>query len=89
MAFWSGTSVTAFAKLTEVVARLDKAGTLELVVIDVDSLKDLDDLPEFKGKVHGNGETAWVRDGDIVATSGLGMNIECFVPNTLSLLSMP
>jgi hypothetical protein len=88
MAFWSGPSVRAFAKLTEVLARLD-AGGPELVVADVDGSPDLYELAEFKGKVHGAGETAWVRDGEIVATSSLGLNTACFEPNTLALLSLP
>ena len=32
MAFWSGLSVWAFAQLTEVVSRMDRAGELELVM---------------------------------------------------------
>jgi hypothetical protein len=87
MAFWSGPSVRAFARLTEVLAALPSEA-LELVVVDVDGSAALYELPEFKGQVAGAGETAWVRDGRIVATSGLGVNIECFKPNTLALLSM-
>src|SRR5262249_41754912 len=83
MAFWSGPSVTAFARLTEVVARFDIEGVLELVVVDVDGSPNLYELPEFVGKVHGAGETAWVREGKIVATSGLGFNTACFKPNTV------
>ena len=89
MAFWSGPSVKAFAKLTEVVAKVDKEGALQLVVVDVDGSPALYDVPEFVEKVHGAGETAWVRDGKIVATSGLGLNIACFEPNTAALLAMP
>jgi hypothetical protein len=85
MAFWSVSSVQAFAKLTEILGRLG-AGSLELVVVDVDGSPELYELPEFKGKVHGAGETAWVREGKIVATSGLGLNTDCFEPNTLALL---
>jgi len=88
MAFWSGSSVQAFAKLTEVIARVDGNGALELVVVDVDGSPALYDMPEFLGKVHGAGETAWVRDGKIVVTSGLGLNLACFEPNTTRLLSM-
>jgi hypothetical protein len=88
MAFWSGPSVQAFAKPTEVLSRPDAEG-LELVVADVDESPDLYELQEFKGKVHGAGETAWVRDGTIVVTSGLGLNTACFEPNTVALLSMP
>jgi hypothetical protein len=89
MAFWSGPSVMAFAKLTEVVARLDKVGALELVVVDVDGSPKLAEMPEFVGKVRGAGETAWVREGKIVATSGRGLNTACFESNTIALLSMP
>jgi hypothetical protein len=88
MAFWSGPSVRAFSKLTEVVARLDGTAALEFVVADVDGSPGLYEIPEFKDKIHGWGETAWVRDGKIVATSGLGLNIDCFEPNTAALLSM-
>jgi hypothetical protein len=86
MAFWSGPSIQAFARLTEVLAR-PGAEHLELVVADLDGSPALYELPEFKGKVQGAGETAWVRDGQIVATSGLGLNTACFEPNTLALLS--
>lgn len=87
MAFWSGPARQAFGELTEVLARRDAEG-LELVVADVDGSLDLYLLPEFKGKVRGNGETAWVREGRIVSTSGLGPNSACFEPNTLTLLSL-
>ncbi len=88
MAFWSGTSVQAFAKLTEVVARLDLSNAIDRVVVDIDGSPALYELPEFSGKVHGHGETAWVRAGNIISTSGLGFNTDCFEPNTVSLLSM-
>lgn len=88
MAFWSGPSVKAFAKLTEVLASLP-SNDLELVVVDVDGSFPLYELPEFKGQISGAGETAWVWDGRIVATSGRGLNAECFEPNTVALLSMP
>src|SRR5262249_37010150 len=89
MAFWSVYSVQAFGKLTDVLARLD-TDDLELVVVDVDGSLPLDVIPEFRGWLyHGNGETAWVRDGQIVAMSGPGVNTACFKPNTLALLSMP
>jgi len=88
MAFWSVPSVRAFAKLTEVLAALP-SDALELVVVDVDGSAALDELPELKGQITaGAGQTAWVRNGRIVATSGLRMNVECFKPNTLALLSM-
>lgn len=88
MAFWSGPSVMAFAKLTEVLAA-QPTEDLELVVVDVDGSPDLYELPEFTGQITGSGETAWVRHGKVVNTSGRGMNVESFQPNTLALLAMP
>jgi hypothetical protein len=86
MAFWSIYSVQAFAKLTEVLARLD-AGGLELVVVDVDGLPALYELAEFRGQVQGAGETAWALNCAIIAMLGLGLNTDCFEPNTLTLLN--
>ncbi len=86
MAFWSGPSVQAFAKLTEVIAQLDPDGRTELVVVDIDGAESLSAVSEFLGGVRGAGEMAWVRNGSIIATSGPGFNVECFVPNTVLLL---
>ncbi len=54
MAFWSGPSVQAFARLTEVLASLPPHD-LELVVVDVDGSAPLYELPEFKGQIAGAG----------------------------------
>jgi hypothetical protein len=86
MAFWSGPAVQAFAKLTQVIARHDPKGEIELVVVDIDGSAGLSTVSEFFGGAQGAGETAWVRNGSIIATSGRGLNVECFVPNTLLLL---
>jgi hypothetical protein len=87
MAFWSGPSVQAFVRLTEVFAQLDTR-RLEFVVVDVDGSMQLSEVPELKGKVTGSGETAWVHRGQIIATSGIGMNIESFKPNTSTLIAI-
>ncbi len=86
MAFWSGPARLAFAELKRVLAAEDIAGRLELVVVDTDGCPDLQDQPEFTGKLHGAGEAAWVNQGVIVCTSGLGYHPECFGPNTRRLL---
>jgi hypothetical protein len=88
MAFWSGPSISAFRTLTEVVARLDKSGALKFVVVDVDGSPTLYEVPELRGKIHGAGEAAWIRKGKIIATSGLGLNLASYEPNTVSLLSL-
>lgn len=88
MAFWSGPSVQAFVTLTEVIARLDPDGVTELVVVDIDGAERLSRTSEFLGGIQGAGETAWVRNGSIITTSRLGVNVECLVPNTKMLLEM-
>jgi len=87
MAFWSGPARLAFAELKRVLEAVDPDGQLELVVVDTDGCPDLDGLPEFAGKLHGAGETAWVEGGRIVCTSGLGYHPECFEPYTRQLLN--
>jgi hypothetical protein len=69
MAFWSGTSFQSFARLKKTLAQLDPAGRLEVVVVDTDGCPDLYEIPELAGKLHGNGEAAWVSGGQIVCTT--------------------
>lgn len=88
MAWWSGPSVHAFAKLKQTLAALDPSGNLELVVVDTDGAPDLDEYPELKGQLHGWGEVAWLHDGRIVSTSGLGFHPECFEPKTREIISL-
>jgi hypothetical protein len=87
MAFWSGAAQVAFKQLTEALGRLDAAGEIELLAVDVDGSETLYELPEFQGRVGGYGETAWVRNGKIVSVSihPTGADIEA---NTLALLAM-
>jgi hypothetical protein len=87
MAFWSGTSRLAFAELKRSLEATDPKGRLELVVVDTDGCPSLYGLPEFVGKLHGHGEAAWVLEGKIVSTSGMGYDPECMEPNTRLLLS--
>jgi hypothetical protein len=87
MAWWSGPSRQAFAKLKQVLAEVDPNGRLELVVVDADGCADLAVCPEFAGTLHGNGETAWIREGRVIRTSGIGFHSECFEPNTRELLN--
>lgn len=88
MAFWSGTSVRAFSQLSEVIGRNDPDGTLEFVVIDTDGAGEFYLHSEFTDKLHGHGETAWIKDGVIQCTSGVGYNPSCFEPNTKGLLAL-
>jgi hypothetical protein len=88
MAFWSGPSRQGFAKLKDVLAAHDPGGRLEVVVVDTDGCPDLCDAPEFAGQLHGWGEVAWIRDGRVVRTSGMGYHPECFEPYTRQLLEI-
>jgi hypothetical protein len=87
MGFWSGTSRNAFAELKRVLEANDPNGRIELIVVDTDGCPSLYELPEFVGKLHGNGEAAWVLEGKIVSRSGFGYHPECMEPNTRLLLS--
>lgn len=86
MAFWSGYSVKAFAALSKVFSTAETE-SLEFVVADVDGSPSLYEVPEFKERIHGAGETAWIHNRTIIATSGLGLNLESFAPNTSTLLA--
>lgn len=88
MAWWSGPSVQAFAKLKQTLAKLDPSGRLELVIVDTDGTPDLSECPEFQGQLRGAGEVAWLCNGRIVSTSGLGFRPECFEPNTRELITL-
>lgn len=50
MAFWSGASFQSFARLKQVLSRLDSGGRLEVVVVDTDGCPDLYETPELVGK---------------------------------------
>jgi hypothetical protein len=76
MAFWSGPAQLAFAELKRALEKVDTGGRLELVVIDTDGCPDLYETPEFAGTLAGAGETAWVRDGQVLWTSGRGYHPE-------------
>lgn len=86
MAFWSVPARLAFQELKRVLEAVDPEGRLELVVLDTDGCPDIGGLPEFVGKLHGAGETAWVLKGQILRTSGLGYHPECFELYTRLLL---
>ena len=90
MAFWSSPCVKAFVALTTVLSELDHENSLEFVVVDVDGSQALYQVEEFRENLHhGAGETAWIRLGKIVTTSGVGGNTNVFGPNTAALLGMP
>ena len=88
MAFWSGPARVAFTELKRVLEEADPDGQLELVVVDADGCPDLDELPEFHGRLSsGAGETAWVMEGRIIRTAPGVITPRALRSNTLDLLS--
>jgi hypothetical protein len=88
MAFWSGPARQGFAELKQVLAEIDPGGRIELVVIDLDGCTEMHKVPGLSVAMlsGGYGETAWVKDGRVVSTTGRGFHPECFRENTLALL---
>ena len=74
MAFWSGTSFQSLIAITKLLAELDPNARLEFVIIDTDGATELYDHPSFKNRLHGCGEIAWIRNGNIVATTNIGFD---------------
>jgi hypothetical protein len=87
MAFWSAPSFKSFALLKKALQTTDPDGQLELVVVDSDGCQDLHESPDFFGMCHGWGEAAWISDGRVIQTSGIGYHPECFEEFTRELLS--
>ena len=79
----------AFQQLIDVIAQHDPDGKLRLVVADTYYIPHFYETPPFNGQLGGWGETYWIKDGTIVADSGLGLNLECIEPNTMALLGTP
>src|SRR5262245_51309911 len=73
-AFWSGPAHIAFKRLTQTVAELDPQSCLQFVVVDIDGAARVCESPEFRGRVHGNGEAAWIRDGGVALCQNSSKN---------------
>lgn len=86
MAWWSGGAQQSFRRLKAVLSELDPDGRLELVIVDTDGATDLHASPEFHGQLHGWGEVAWIRKGQVLRTSGIGPHPECIEAYTRELL---
>jgi hypothetical protein len=84
---WSGPARQGFAELKRVLAEVDPAGILELVVVAYEGLQpSLFESQEFAFLMGGFGETIWIREGRMVSNTGRGYHPECFEPNTRGLL---
>ncbi|HCS53138.1 hypothetical protein [uncultured Rubinisphaera sp.] len=87
MAFWAGTSVRMFEALGRVLREVDEMEKIKLLVVDTDELTDSYKTPPFNSvTMGGNGETFWIRNGEVVYDSKGGLNLECIEPNTLDLV---
>lgn len=65
-AVWSGPSIIAFQRFTQILATLDTT-RLELIVLDTDCLTSEAGTALWGRNVGGGGETLWVRDGAVAA----------------------
>ncbi|MBL8848605.1 MAG: hypothetical protein JNG89_02935 [Planctomycetaceae bacterium] len=88
MAFWSGSSVTSYRRLMQTL-QTPAGRNIEVVVVDHDGAHPLYVIPEFSGRLGGNGETAWIRGGIIGATTTGTTGPESFAQCLDSLLSAP
>ena len=61
----SGKAVLALQKLTRFLAARD--ASIELIVIDVESMTTQEMKQTFGREFYGHGETQWIRDGKVVA----------------------
>ena len=87
MAYWSGTSFRSFSRLKQTLERLDPAGLLEVVIVDVDGCEAYENVPEkIRAIVGGNGETAWIIKGKVIATASCGSHPKAFETYTRYLL---
>ncbi|MEP3482409.1 MAG: hypothetical protein ABJZ55_24420 [Fuerstiella sp.] len=66
-AFWSGPSMKALVRITNVIADADVDCRIELIVCDTDHIPDLSLDPWALNTLGGYGEIAWVHNGIIVA----------------------
>ena len=71
MAEWSGNAHLAYGQLTRLLEERHLPSD-HLICIDVDREREVYNLPEFAGKIHGNGEAAVVKTGRIVFVTSLG-----------------
>lgn len=71
MATWSGGAQWALPKLVSFLEE-HNIPKEQLHILDVDQHRELYDLPELVGKIHGWGEALVIKDGRIVFFTRLG-----------------
>jgi hypothetical protein len=65
-AAWSGPAVMGLRRFTRLLSTLD-LGSLDVIILDNDSMTAEDMIRLFGHVFHGGGETLWVREGRVVA----------------------
>ena len=86
MALWSMPSTEIFKHVIDSVCKLDTDAQLQIVVADIDEISRSRDPLSVRDKVGGWGETLWIHQGEVVASSGPGIDLECIQSNTMALL---
>jgi hypothetical protein len=69
----SGQAVLALERLTRFLAARDES--IDLIVIDIESMTMQEMKQSFGREFHGHGETLWIRDGKVVAS------VELYAPD--------
>ena len=64
-AVWSGPSIIAFRRFTQVLSRINTDG-LDLAVLNTDCFSSEAGIALWGRNVGGGGETLWIRDGVVV-----------------------
>ena len=77
-AAWSGQAVLGLQRLTRLLAA--RAESLDIVVIDIESMTTQEMNQWFGRELYGKGETFWIREGQIVAF------LEAYNPDTEPLI---
>jgi len=84
LVFWKNGYPSDLFNLLEVLGTVDREARLELVSVDIDGCSNWHQIPEFRN-VGGGGETAWVKNGQIVRALP-GLSQEGFESHTRMLL---
>jgi len=65
-ALWSGPSIMAFKKFTQLLKTLE-LGSIEVIVLDNDCMNGKEMVQLFGHVFHGVGEIVWIKNGRMVA----------------------
>lgn len=69
VAEWSGAAESNLHTLERVVDEFGLAGKLDMVYAVIEQCSGIQAMTEFAGRIHGNGETAWICHGKVLRLS--------------------